>query len=140
MTLKLKRHPRKGGVTGVRRQQSNRSYTRHVLQIMSTDATCERELCVNPAEHSLGSQLLCNLHYRQIIDPCQLNTARREHDLPADAQLGLGVFVAPHPDYPLRFLRHRFGSLRCDECGATWDGIEGEVCSWCIDRAKWARP
>lgn len=140
MTLKLKRHPRKGGVTGVRRQQSNRSYTPPVTANMTDGPICESELCVNPAEHALGSQLLCNLHYRQIIDPCQLNTARRDHDLPVDAPLGLGVFVAPHPDYPLRFLRHRFGSLCCDLCGATWDGIEGAVCLWCIDRAKWTRP
>lgn len=140
MTLKLKRHPRKGGVTGVRRQQSNRSYTPPVTANMTDGPICESELCVNPAEHALGSQLLCNLHYRQIIDPCQLNTARRDHDLPVDAPLGLGVFVAPHPDYPLRFLRHRFGSLCCDLCGATWDGIEGVVCLWCIDRAKWTRP
>lgn len=139
MTLKLKRHPRKGGVTGVRRQQSNRSYTPPVTANMTDGPICESELCVNPAEHALGSQLLCNLHYRQIIDPCQLNTARRDHDLPVDAPLGLGVFVAPHPDYPLRFLRHRFGSLCCDLCGATWDGIEGAVCLWCIDRAKWTR-
>lgn len=140
MTPKLKRHPRKGGVTGVRRQQSNRSYTPPVRTDMTDGPICESELCVHPAEHNLGSQQLCNLHYRQIIDPCRLNTARREHDLHPDTPLGLGVFVAPHPDYPLRFMRHRFGSLRCDLCGATWDGIEGSVCLWCIDRANWSRP
>jgi hypothetical protein len=29
----------------------------------------------------------------------------------------------------------RFGRVKCDRCGATWLGIEHEVCAWCVNRA-----
>lgn len=29
----------------------------------------------------------------------------------------------------------RFGHVKCDRCGATWVGVEHEVCTWCVNRA-----
>jgi hypothetical protein len=137
MTTKIKRHPVKGGATGVRRQLSSKLYTKHVRLVMNDGTTCDRELCVYSYEHSLGSQRLCNFHYRQIIDPIRLKVARRKHELLPDTPLGVARFVSPHADFPLRFRHDRIGYCVCtfNECSATWVGVEGEPCSWCIRRA-----
>ena len=103
---------------------------------MTNDIQCDRELCAYPYEHKLGSELLCNFHYRQLIDPIRLRVARREHGLQVDTPLGQAYFIAPHIDFPLRFRRERIGHVVCTDrdCGATWTGIEGEVCTWCLSR------
>lgn len=42
---------------------------------------------------------------------------------------GQGAQVGPlRPDYG-----DGWADLKCDQCGATWTGPLGEVCSWCID-------
>lgn len=137
MTGKIKRHPAKGGASGVRLQLTEQPYTNHVRIVMNSASTCDRELCVYPYEHSLGSQRLCNLHYRQIIDPIRLKVARRELGLSPDTPLGVARFVSPHADFPLRFKRDRIGYCECshDECSATWVGVESDPCSYCIIRA-----
>ena len=137
MTGKIKRHPVKGGASGVRLQLTEQPYMNHVRFVMNDASTCDRELCVYPYEHSLGSQRLCNLHYRQIIDPIRLQGARRKHELLPDTPLGVARFLSPHADFPLRFRHDRIGYCVCtfNECSATWVGVEGEPCSWCIRRA-----
>lgn len=137
MTVKMKRHPAKGGASGVRLQLTEQPYMNHVRIDMNDASTCDRELCVYPYEHSLGSQRLCNFHYRQFIDPIRLKVARRENDLLPDTALGTAHFISPHADFPLRIKRERIGHVVCtlNECSATWTGVEGEPCIWCIRRA-----
>jgi hypothetical protein len=61
-----------------------------------------------------------------------------------DEVVGQAVFVAHALYYPkrdrfvldgIRSKSFRFGRVKCDRCGATWLGIEHELCAWCVNRA-----
>lgn len=102
------------------------------------DVTCSRRSCVLPAEHALLAEKLCDLHYSAIIKPLRLKYAYIDNAIPFDVPLGVGIFSTPHADYPLRRLTRRYGNLCCSEasCGATWTGVEYEICLTCIVRYR----
>lgn len=136
MTIAEHRPDHWDGATGVRPQLPTEPNT-HLIRHFLTDAeSCDSERCFLPAEHRLGSQRLCNLHYRQLTQPIRLKYAKRDNGIDPHAVIGVGDFVTPHPDYPLRILTRRIGCLVCniEDCGATWVGVEGNPCSWCIRR------
>jgi hypothetical protein len=98
---------------------------------------CCKPDCAYPVEHRLAASWYCHFHYRQFTQPIRRRVFWLDHDLPLDAPIGEAVFLAPHPDYPLRYKRDRIGWVVCsrDACGASWVGIEGAFCIWCL--ARW---
>lgn len=63
------------------------------------------------------------------IDP--FTGERYAPQLPDDAPIGVGRFVAPATSWP-----PGYALLACDTCSAEWTGPSiGELCSWCRHKA-----
>lgn len=105
---------------------------------MLDDITCTKDGCELPAEHWLLAEHLCDLHWRESIEPIRQSVARREYRLPLDYLIGIGVFQTPHADYPLRQLTRRWGILLCSDynCQRSWVGVDGEVCESCLNQVS----
>ena len=105
---------------------------------MHGNNNCTRNDCALPREHPLLAEYLCDLHWRETMQPIWQAVARREYRLPLDYVIGIGVFHTPHADYPLRQLTRRWGNLVCSDntCGRSWIGVDGEVCESCAIRAS----
>lgn len=100
------------------------------------DTTCTAQFCIQRAEHNFGSDKFCDTHFREVIQPIRKAVARREYRIPLDYVIGVGVFDTPNADYPLSRLTRRWGNLICSEttCQATWTGVDGAVCKYCLTR------
>lgn len=132
---------RQGGVAVDRRSTATvaASVAAPSRTIPHATPNCATLVCRYPVEHRLAASWYCHFHYRQLTQPFRRRVFWESHDLSLDAPIGEAIFLGPHADFPVRHRRDRVGYVVCsrDACGATWVGIEGDFCTWCLTRWRW---
>lgn len=87
---------------------------------------CIRPNCTTAAIRTLGAEALCPEHVEAVLAPI------RARVLTEESNTGSGRQVGP--------LEENWGEqwsvLRCDQCGASWGGRDGDACTWCYARAE----
>lgn len=140
-----------GGVSDVR---STATVASIVPCTCGTIRTCCVPTCVDDATVKLDAwHSYCDEHAVDVFAPrmrvALLNEYRHllnyvDDVIDLDDYVGQGRFVSYDLFYPrrarvevgqLRTKTFRHGRVKCDRCGATWVGVELDVCTWCIRRA-----
>ena len=115
---------------------------------------CAVPSCLDDATVKLDYRhAYCDEHAVDVFAPlmrsAQVYEYRRLTDYVDDVidladEVGQARFVAYDLFYPrrgrvevgqLRTKAFRHGRVKCDRCGASWIGVELELCGWCLDRA-----
>lgn len=114
---------------------------------------CSFPSCLDDATVPLGRRLAyCDVHAVDVFKPLMRRaqlaewrrlTNYRDDVIDLNDYVGQGVFVRYDLFHPrrgrvevgqLKTKTFRQGNVKCDRCGATWVGVELELCEWCLRR------
>ena len=81
--------------------------------------------CGKTAVHEIGTSSYCAVHLDAILAGIRARVIEREAHDGVGRQSGELL-----PEWG-----EGWAILKCDMCHASWGGIDGDRCSWCLDRA-----
>jgi hypothetical protein len=138
-----------GGVSDVR---STAIVNDTIPNACDTVRRCSFASCLDDATVPLGRRAYCDVHAVDVFAPlmrtAQLAELRRLPDyrddvIDIDDYVGQARFHRYDLFYPRRgrvevgrltTKTFRQGHVKCDRCGASWVGVELELCPWCLRR------
>jgi hypothetical protein len=138
-----------GGASDVR---STASVNDTLLCACGKVRRCAARGCLDDATVVLhGDRPRCDLHAGDALRPylrrVQLAAVDYDDDvIDLDDVVGQAVYERHALNYPRRgritltkyattTFAFRHGHVECDRCGASWIGVEHELCPWCLRRA-----